>query len=45
MLLTKDRSFYKNLIALAIPIAIAMKKKVDHAEHQLLVEAEGNIVH
>ncbi len=32
-------------LALAIPIAIAMKKKVDYAEHQQLVEAEGNIPH
>ncbi len=32
-------------LALAIPIAIAMKKKVDYAEHQQLVEVEGNIPH
>ncbi len=32
-------------LALAIPIAISMIKKVNYAEHQLLVESEGNIVH
>ena len=32
-------------LVLAIPIAIAMMKKVNFAEHQQLAEAEGNISH